>query len=221
LRISGYQVPEVRLPDLIDDVKRLYQRYQRNIFMSPNKSDEVAQLLGHKSCLNGRYLNKISALKMYGLLDGKSDVKVTELGYRIISANEATSSQAYFEAAMRIPLWRALYSRYLLEPPGDLSKDLAEITSCDESVAKANESFVRNLYEEDTRSIKVPKYIEVRVGADFMKARLTSKSIDEAIHFLLARKPIDSSNQSIWTPQSVRSQDRQSASTQGSSPEEE
>lgn len=120
-----------------------------------NKNDALAQLLGYKSSNNGAYWTELAALKAYGLVEGRNDLRITELAKQVTYGTEDQKPQAILRAFMNIPLWKQLYERYRLQLPSqEFWAKLQHITGCEAPVAKSNEQFITETFKEDTDLIK-------------------------------------------------------------------
>ena len=160
MRIGNFRVPDNpnRLPLLIEDTKKIYDTYKGDVIRKANKNDALAQLLGYKSSNNGAYWARLSALRAYGLLEGRGDVKVSELGKQATYGTGEKKANAILKAFLNIPLWKALYDRYRLELPSqDFWAKLQHITGCEAPVAKSNEAFITEAFYTDANLIKSVK----------------------------------------------------------------
>jgi hypothetical protein len=157
LRIGNLTVPDdpYRLPTLLLDVAKIYRTYPRAV-RKAYENDDLARLLGYASSRNGAYWNRLSALKHYGLVEGRPHLALSDLARRITTAqDEVERSGAYFEAVTKIVLWLELYRRHKFNlPEHDLWEEIVEITECSPNVARDVEPYVRRAFEEDTNSVK-------------------------------------------------------------------
>lgn len=166
--IGNFSVPNnpYRLPRLIEHTKKIYDTYHADAITNANKNDALAQLLGFKSSNNGAYWTELAALKAYGLLEGRSDLKITELAKQVTYGTGDQKPQAILRAFMNIPLWKQLYERYRLQLPSqEFWAKLQHITGCEAPVAKSNEQFITEAFKEDTNLIKSIKQ-DTPEGAD-------------------------------------------------------
>ena len=161
MRIGNLVIPNNphRLPTLLLDVTKIYRAYPKAIIPDAHKDDELAKLLGYASSHNGAYWSRLSAMKYYKLIEGRPDIRLTELAKRLTTApNEVKRSVAYFEAVCSIVLWRELYNRHKFNlPQQNLWKDVVEISDCTPKKAHDVEFFVREAFEVDTNSIRAYK----------------------------------------------------------------
>ena len=138
------------------DVARICQAYPKTIIRDAHIDDDLAQLLGYSSSHNGAYWNRLSAMKQYGLLEGRPHVRLTELAKKLTTAQDETGrSVAYFQAVCNIVLWRELYKRHKFTlPKQNLWKSIAEITECPHTMAREVEPYVREAFEVDTNIVR-------------------------------------------------------------------
>lgn len=156
-KLGDFTVPDNpnRLPFLIDMTKKIYDTYKSDAIPNATKNDALAQLLGFKSSNNGAYWLRLTALKAYGLLEGRGDARVSQLGKDITYGTGDAKSQASLRAFQNIGLWKELYDAHRLQLPSqDFWAKLAKIANCEPPVAKSNEQFVREAFEEDAKVIR-------------------------------------------------------------------
>ncbi|MEM2883082.1 MAG: hypothetical protein QXJ86_02505 [Nitrososphaerales archaeon] len=195
MRIGRYTVPTIRIyPTLIDAVRRLYNRFQENEIDDLNA---VAIALNHTSARSGAFLLKLTALRAYGLVDGRGKIYITELGSTLAYPKDRSEEERAFEKAItNIPLWHELYLRFGLElPQQGFAEELAKITGASIEEAKAKEAWIRSAYQNDILHLKSkpslkeetqPKhevkkesgYIELSAGEIYLKLPLTKEGIE-------------------------------------------
>jgi len=210
LKIGNYTVPwnPFRLPKLIDDVKKIYDTYKGDSIKNPNKNDALAQLLGYKSSRNGQYWNRMAAMRAYGLIEGRGDVRVSDLAKQLTYGSGSQKSDAALKAFFNIPLWKELYNRYRLElPRQDFWAKLANIAGCEAPEAKSSEQFVNDAFSEDAKvldtvkthgltegemmptdqpiqEVAAPQYIEIKAGPYFHRLPFTAQGKKIALEAL-------------------------------------
>jgi hypothetical protein len=205
MKIGNYVVPSnpFRLPKLVEDVKRIYDTYKADAIKNPNKNDALAQLLEYKSSRNGQYWNKVAAMRTFGLLEGRGDVKVSELAKHLTYGTESQKKDAAQKVFFNIPLWKELYNRYRLQlPKQDFWAKLQNITGCEAPEARSNEQFVYEAFSEDTKVLETvniqgsasdefmqtdeqplgtPQFIEIKAGPYFHRLPFTAQGKKVAI----------------------------------------
>jgi len=172
-KLGNYDLPPqnpFRLPKLVEDVKKIYDTYKADSIKSPNQNDTLAQLLGYKSARNGQYWNKIAAMRAFGLLEGRGDVKVSEIAKRLTyGADAAQKKDAAQKAFFNIPLWKELHSRYRLQlPKQDFWAKLQNVTGCEAPEAKSYEQFVNDAFADDAKVLETVN-TQTPVGDEFMQ----------------------------------------------------
>jgi len=197
-------VPPVRLyPTLIDAVRRLYNRFQDNEVSDLN---EVATALTHTSAKSGAFLLKLTALRAYGLIDGRGKIHISELGTSLAYPKDRSEEEQALERAVtNIPLWKELYLRFgATLPKQGFAEELAKITGATVEEAKAKEEWIRRAYQDDLLPLisklsvkektspqqkkleeKLSEYIEFTAGEIHLKLPLTKEGI-EAVEAALA-----------------------------------
>jgi hypothetical protein len=203
MKIGNYSIPNnpFRLPRLIQDAKKIYDKYKGETIIDANRNDELAILLGYKSSNNGSFRAELSALRVYGLVEGKGDIKISDLGKKVTYGTGEEKNRAILQAVLNIPLWKQLYNRYRFELPSkDFWVKIQQITACESPVAQSNEKFITEAYYEDTNLIREVKftdfegkkmmeeeqnieqtsveYIEIKAGDFVYKAPLTEEGLE-------------------------------------------
>ncbi len=223
MKLGEYTVPDNpnRLPLLIEVTKKIYDTYKSDSIPNATKNDALAQLLGFKSSNNGAYWQRITALKAYGLLEGRGDLRVSQLGKDITYGTGETKGQASLRAFQNIGLWKELYNAHRLKlPTQDFWAKLAKIANCEPPVAKSGEQFVSEAFAEDAKvitSVKeesggdieltpinqetqgIVQYIEIKAGPYFHRLPFTAQGKKVALEALQLievpeSKPLEKSN---------------------------
>lgn len=156
MQIGNYSIPESphRLPELIIQIKKIYEVYDRNEIKDALKNDTLAKLLGYKSSNNGSYQRKLRAFRDYGLLEGKGSVKVTLRTENILYGKEEDKNQALREAFLSIPLWNKLFEKYGKSlPQSDFWAHIKEITGCSPKEAQDKEAYIKEAFAKDASVI--------------------------------------------------------------------
>ena len=203
MRIGRYSIPPIRLyPTLIEAIKRLYNRFQDNEIDDLN---EVATTLNHVSAKSGAFLLKLSALRAYGLINGRGKIHISELGASLAYPKDRNEEEKALEKAVtNIPLWKELYSRFGTTLPKEgFAEELAKITGATLEEAKVKEELIRKAYQEDLLLLSKPptqeetfsqpkkagealkEYIEFTAGDIHLKLPLTKEGV-EAVEAALA-----------------------------------
>jgi hypothetical protein len=198
-------VPPIRLyPTLIDAIRRLHSKFQD---AEVSDLDEVATTLNHISAKSGAFLLKLTALRAYGLIDGRGKIHITELGSTLAYPKARSDEEVALEkAATSIPLWKELYFRFGVNlPKQGFAEELAKITGASIDEAQAKEDWIRRAYQDDLLPLvskssvkeevqvkqqtkpeeKLTEYIELTAGEIHLKMPLTKEGI-EAVEAALA-----------------------------------
>lgn len=174
LRLGRFEIlrgESFRLASLAHDLSKMTEGNRGGVMKRPTSDDVLARKLGYSSSSNGMYRAKFAALKEYGLLErlGRSDWKISQLGEQILSDDETERLKGFSDAALSIPLWRALHDEYLLDLPStdEFRKELKRITGCSESAAKAHRKFIADAYDEDTKMMRLSAHmIQITTGVE-------------------------------------------------------
>lgn len=118
--------------------------YSRNGY-SPCDLDELAAEM--KQVISGSFRLKTGTAKIFDVIDkdGRSSVKLTDLGKQIIE--ESTRRAARVEAFMRVPLYSAVYEKYKgqkLPPMKALEREMASLGVAAKQADKARQAFERS-----------------------------------------------------------------------------
>ncbi len=152
MKIGNFRIPTFRLyPNLVAYTKKIYEKFPNE----ETKVEYVAQLIGHTSHRSGTFLQRAADLRLYGLIEGKGKIKVSELGKKITYGQEGEKIQALEKAIRNIPLWDTLLNNY---GPNINSDDfwvvLAKITGVERLEAQNKAKWVLNAYMEDVSHLK-------------------------------------------------------------------
>ncbi len=208
MKLGEYTIPDNpnRLPLLVEVTKKIYDTYKSDAIPNATKNDALAQLLGFKSSNNGAYWNRLTALRTYGLLEGRGDLRVSQLGKDLTYGTGETKSHAAFKAFQNIGLWRELYKAHRFQlPTQDFWAKLAKIANCEPPVAKSNQQYVSEAFAEDSKLITsskqgtggedemtsleqqpqgTPQYIEIKAGPYFHRLPFTTQGKKIALEAL-------------------------------------
>jgi len=210
MKIGNYTVPPnpFRLPKLIEDIKKVYDTYKGDPIKNPNKNDTLAQLLGYKSSNNGQYWNELAAMRIYGLVEGRGDVKVSDLAKQLTYGESSQKGEAALKAFFNISLWKELHGRYRFDlPKQDFWAKLQNIADCEAPDAKSNERFVYKAFSDDAKvletvktyslgedemmpidqqmqGVATPQYIEIKAGPYFHRLPFTAQGKKVALEAL-------------------------------------
>lgn len=103
--------PKYDLGSAIEAARTVRARSADGRSVSP---DELAVFLGYKSTANGAYMNRVAALKLYGLLEGRgNELRLTDRALMILEPDlPVNAERARLEAFFDVPLFGAFFERY-------------------------------------------------------------------------------------------------------------
>ena len=124
-KLGTYSYPDIRFSDAVQIAGRILAKFRGTVGVKG-----LAWELGMAEN-SGTLFAKVAALRDFGLVEGRGELRVSDLGNKIIHpANEDEGQRARIEAFQRVDLLRALYERFDGEAPDDSSLliGLEEIT---------------------------------------------------------------------------------------------
>ena len=127
-KLGTYSYPDIRFSDAIEISARILNKFKGSI-----RGIGLAWEVGMAEN-SGTLFAKIAALRDFGLVEGRGELRVSDLAQRIINpANESERLQATSQSFKRVDLLFALYDRFEGEAPDDktLLVALEEITRAD------------------------------------------------------------------------------------------
>ena len=124
-RLGEYEYPEIELNEAIDVGRRVARQFGGSISRS-----NLAESLG-MSERGGRFAVVVGGLRLWGIAEGRSSLRVTRQGLRAsspVDADEAADIRT--NLSRRIPLFNEIASRIRYEAfdPGNLTLVIEEIT---------------------------------------------------------------------------------------------
>lgn len=156
MQIVNYTIPDNphRLPELIKDLKKIYDVYNKQDINGVLNNDRLAKLLNYKGANNGSYQRKLKALRDYGLIEGRTDVKVSLRGESILYSKSEEKERAILSAFLSLPLWNNLFETYGKNlPTNDFWLHIKEITGCSSKDAQETEGFIKEAFAKDVSVI--------------------------------------------------------------------
>lgn len=124
-KLGTYSYPDIRFSDAIEISARILNKFKGSV-----RVKGLAWELGMAEN-SGTLFAKIAALRDFGLVEGRGELRVSDLAQRIINpSSESERLQATSQAFKRVDLLFALYDRFEGESPDDKSLlvGLEEIT---------------------------------------------------------------------------------------------
>ncbi len=115
-KLGTYSYPDIRFSDAVEISARI-----RNKFRGVVTVKGLAWELGMAEN-SGTLFAKVAALRDFGLVEGRGELRVSELALRILHpAGPEEGKQSSIEAFQRVDLLRALHERFQGEAPDDTS----------------------------------------------------------------------------------------------------
>jgi hypothetical protein len=138
---SSISFPYLDLDQAVEVAKAVYSRGG----LGGCTFDELAAEMGQT--LSGAFRLKTGTAKIFDLTerDGKSGVKLTDLGRQIVQPE--TERAARVESFMRVPLYAAVYEKYkghLLPPMKALEREMQALGVSSKQTDKARQAFERS-----------------------------------------------------------------------------
>ena len=135
-KLGPYTYPDIRFGDAVEIAGRILTKFKGTVSVK-GLAWELGMAEG-----SGTLFAKVAAMRDFGLLEGRGELRVSSLAQRVIHpANTEEGQQARAEAFQRVELLRQLYTRFEGEVPDDMSMlvGLEEITRSprDEIVRRA------------------------------------------------------------------------------------
>lgn len=135
-KLGQYTYPDIRFGDAVEISGRILSKFKGTVSVK-GLAWELGMAEG-----SGTLFAKVAALRDFGLVEGRGELRVSALAQRVLhptNADEGHSARA--EAFQRVDLLRQLYQRFEGEVPDDMSMlvGLEEITRAarDEIVRRA------------------------------------------------------------------------------------
>ena len=123
--------------------------------------DSLADALGHAGIKSGTFQMKVSAARMFGLLDtDRMEVNLTPLGQRIVQPH--LHAQARVEAFLAVPLYGKVFDEYRgkqLPPDQGLESRFKNLGVPPKQVEKARQAFKRSAEQSGMLSASKDKLI--------------------------------------------------------------
>ncbi len=173
----------------------------------------LAELL-QMNAKGGGFHMLLASMKDFGLIEGREQLKVTELGKKIFSGTPEEVDRAKAEAFLNVGLFKELYQRAGATVPEDekLFVLLREVTKEDSLKVKNQVKDVASVYSDGIRYLSIlkkpemggailstpeipvpvqtegPRFIEIKVGPYFQRLPNTPRGIEIAVTFLESLK---------------------------------
>ncbi|MDQ6723729.1 MAG: hypothetical protein M3Z01_05625 [Thermoproteota archaeon] len=148
MKIGNYEIPDIRLSEAIQDVKKIFDKVKNNQDLT--HYSDIAVMLDYKSKIGGAFYRRLNSLTLFGLLEGRAKYRVTELGENIsYPINDSQKTELSSKAFLNVPLWNKLYSKHGKQLLDNVWFDIKNITGISAPEAQGVEKDVRKWYLED------------------------------------------------------------------------
>ena len=179
MRVGNKRVPDYQLPQLIDELKMLYQKHRDQLILI----DQMAEDTGHKTPGGGTFRKKAASMRTFGLIIGTGKIHVTELGKVIAeSPDDKPPIEAYLNAIRKVELWNALYPHYEQSgeklPLGDVQLELIGLYNLKADEAK---TLAPRMHKAFLLNMKLVKNIIPRSATESGRSATTSRKADSQV----------------------------------------
>ena len=115
-KLGPYSYPDIRFGDAVEIAGRILSKFKGTVSVKG-----LAWELG-MSEVSGTLFAKVAALRDFGLIEGRGELRISPLAQRVIHpANSDEGHEARAEAFQRVELLRQLYTRFEGDVPDDMS----------------------------------------------------------------------------------------------------
>ncbi len=191
MKIGILNIPSLPLSKAIEDIKKIYKPYMRTEI----GSKEIGEVFKYKTYNTGVFYRRINTMIAFGLLEGKRNFSVTELGESLVHPEPYQEGKSKADAFMNIQLWGEICNEFKKNPPpvGGFWTVLRKHAKMDPESAKKIEKKIRKRYMEDVSLIpedqlltRFPPYLPADVVKEVVEAfpnpvkpKSSSKGFDE------------------------------------------
>ncbi len=148
MKIGNYEIPDIRLSEAIQDVKKIFDKVKNTQDLT--HYSDIAVMLDYKSKIGGAFYRRLNSLTLFGLLEGRAKYRVTELGENIsYPINENQKAELSSKAFLNVPLWNKLYSKHGKQLSDNVWFDVKNITGISAPESQSVEKDVRKWYLDD------------------------------------------------------------------------
>ena len=156
-KLGSYSYPDIRFGDAVELATRILTKFKGTVGVK-GLAWELGMAEG-----SGTLFAKVAALRDFGLIEGRGELRVSPLAQRILyPASPEESLQARAEAFQRVELLRLLYQRFEGELPDDLGLlvGLEEITKAPREEIVRRSSLIQKHLSDSIRILRRPILIE-------------------------------------------------------------
>ena len=113
-KLGPYTYPDIRFGDAVEIAGRIMAKFKGTVSVK-GLAWELGMAEG-----SGTLFAKVAALRDFGLVDGRGELRISPLAQRLLHpANAEEARRARAEAFQRVELLRRLYARFEGEVPDD------------------------------------------------------------------------------------------------------
>ena len=156
-KLGSYSYPDIRFGDAVELATRILNKFKGTVSVK-GLAWELGMAVG-----SGTLFAKVAALRDFGLIEGRGELRVSPLAQRILHpASLEEGLQARAEAFQRVELLRLLYRRFEGELPDDLGMlvGLEEITKSPREEIVRRSSLIQKHLTDAMRIFRRPVQIE-------------------------------------------------------------
>ncbi len=148
MKIGNYEIPDIRLSEAIQDVKKIFDKVKNTQDLT--HYTDIAVMLDYKSKIGGAFYRRLNSLTLFGLLEGRAKYRITELGENIsYPLSDTQKSELTSKAFLNVPLWNKLYNKHGKQLSDNVWYDIKNITGISAPESQSFEKDVRKWYLED------------------------------------------------------------------------
>ena len=115
-KLGPYSYPDIRFGDAVEIAGRVLSKFKGTVSVK-GLAWELGMAEG-----SGTLFAKVAALRDFGLIEGRGELRISQLAQRVLHpANAEEGLEARAEAFQRVELLRQLYTRFEGEVPDDMS----------------------------------------------------------------------------------------------------
>lgn len=158
-KIGTYSYPDIRFGDAVEIAGRILAKFKGVVSVKG-----LAWELGMAEN-SGTLFAKVAALRDFGLVEGRGELRISDLCRRIIHpTNPEEGRESRIHAFQRVDLLRSLYERFQGEAPDDSSLMVA----LEELTKAPREEIVRRfilIQKHLADAARVMRYVPAQIGA--------------------------------------------------------
>ncbi len=148
MKIGNYEIPDIRLSEAIQDVKKIFDKVKNTQDLT--HYSDIAVMLDYKSKIGGAFYRRLNSLTLFGLLEGRAKYRITDLGENIsYPINDEQRAELSSKAFLNVPLWNKLYAKHGKQLGDNVWFDIKNITGISAPESQSVEKDIRKWYLDD------------------------------------------------------------------------